>query len=172
MLLHRTPSSLNHPGRALRKLLLAGLSSLLGMTAISANAASEAPISPNSSGIITAYKLYTGKDHASHVLKGTINLKDRVPVTAIHFKYTPAHASFSWHNDPEPQYVISLSGTLKFYTRDGETFVLKPGEVLIATDNTGSGHRWDLIDDQPWRRGYIVLKPGEKDSFVPDAKQP
>ncbi|MHC1479009.1 hypothetical protein ACYJW8_02040 [Frateuria aurantia] len=172
MLFHRVPPSLPTHGKTLRKLLVAGLSTLLGLAAVDANAAATAPVSPNSNGIITAYKLYTGKDHASHVLKGTINLKDRVPVTAIHFKYTPAHASYSWHNDPEPQYVISLSGTLKFYTRDGETFVLHPGEVLIATDNSGSGHRWDLIDDQPWRRGYIVLKPGEKDSFVPDTKQP
>jgi len=23
-----------------------------------------------------------------------------------------------------------------------------------------------LVDDQPWRRAYVVLKPGAKDSFV------
>jgi len=23
-----------------------------------------------------------------------------------------------------------------------------------------------LIDDQPWRRAYVVLKPGARDSFV------
>jgi hypothetical protein len=32
------------------------------------------------------------------------------------------------------QYVITLSGTLEFTTRDGETFVLRPGEVLLAAD--------------------------------------
>jgi hypothetical protein len=26
--------------------------------------------------------------------------------------------------------------------------------------------KWRLIDDQPWRRAYVVLKPGAKDSFV------
>jgi hypothetical protein len=30
----------------------------------------------------------------------------------------------------------------------------------------GTGHRWRLIDDQPWRRAYVVLKPGAKDTFV------
>jgi hypothetical protein len=30
--------------------------------------------------------------------------------------------------------VITLSGTLEFTTRDGETFVLRPGEVLLAAD--------------------------------------
>ena len=52
---------------------------------------------------------------------------------------------------------MTLSGTLEFTTRDGETFILKPGDVLLAEDTTGSGHRWRLIDDQPWRRMYVEL---------------
>ena len=115
---------------------------------------------------IRAFKLYTGPDNASHVLEGTIDEKARTEVTAIHFKESPAHASYDWHDDPEPQYVITLSGTLEFTTRDGETFVVRPGDVLLAEDNVGSGHKWRLIDDQPWRRAYVVLKPGTRDSFV------
>jgi quercetin dioxygenase-like cupin family protein len=56
------------------------------------------------------------------------------------------------------QYVITLSGTLEFTTRDGETFVLRPGEVLLAADTTGTGHRWRRVDDQPWRRLYVELR--------------
>ena len=115
---------------------------------------------------IRAFKLYTGPDNASHVLEGTIDQKARTDVMAIHFKESPAHASYDWHDDPEPQYVITLSGTLEFTTRDGETFVVRPGDVLLAEDNVGSGHKWRLIDDQPWRRAYVVLKPGTRDSFV------
>jgi quercetin dioxygenase-like cupin family protein len=106
--------------------------------------------------MLRAFKLYTGPDGASHVLEGTIDEKDRTDVVAIHFKETPAHSSYDWHPDPEPQFVITLSGTLEFATPDGETFVLRPGDV----------HKWRLIDDQPWRRAYVVLKPGAKDSFV------
>src|ERR1700734_1085966 len=116
---------------------------------------------------IRAFKLYTGRDNASHVLEGTIDEKARTDVVAIHFKVTPAHSSYDWHPDPEPQYVITLSGTLEFTTPSGETFVLRPGDVLLAEDNVGTGHKWRLIDHQPWRRAYIVLKPGAKDSFVP-----
>jgi quercetin dioxygenase-like cupin family protein len=123
-------------------------------------------ITPAGAGI-RAFKLYTGRDNASHVLEGTIDEKARTDVIAIHFKETPAHSSYDWHPDPEPQYVITLSGTLEFTTRDGETFVLRPGDVLLAEDNVGTGHKWRLIDNQPWRRAYIVLKPGAKDSFVP-----
>jgi quercetin dioxygenase-like cupin family protein len=115
---------------------------------------------------IRAFKLYTGPDNASHVLEGTIDEKARTDVIAIHFKESPAHSSYDWHDDPEPQYVITLSGTLEFTTRDGETFVVRPGDVLLAEDNVGTGHKWRLVDDQPWRRAYVVLKPGATDSFV------
>ena len=53
--------------------------------------------------------------------------------------------------------MITLPSTLEFTTRDGETFVLRPGEVLVGADTTGTGHRWRLIDDQPWRRLYVEL---------------
>ncbi|MGD0493559.1 MAG: cupin domain-containing protein [Steroidobacteraceae bacterium] len=115
---------------------------------------------------IRAFKIYTGPDNASHVLEGTIDQKDRTQVVAIHFKETPAHSSEDWHTSPEPQYVITLSGTLEFTTRKGDTFVLRPGDVLLSEDHAGTGHKWRLIDDQPWRRAYVVLKPGAKDSFV------
>ena len=130
--------------------------------AATATTGSDAPMRAG----IRAFKLYTGPDNASHVLEGTIDEKARTDVVAIHFKESPAHSSYDWHDDPEPQYVITLSGTLEFTTRNGETFVVRPGDVLLAEDNVGSGHKWRLIDDQPWRRAYVVLKPGTKDSFV------
>src|SRR5262245_41268890 len=76
-------------------------------------------------------------DNASHVQEGTIDEKDRTDVVAIHFKETPAHSSYDWHPDPEPQFVITLSGTLEFATPDGETFILRPGDVLVAVDHIG-----------------------------------
>jgi quercetin dioxygenase-like cupin family protein len=115
---------------------------------------------------IRAFKLYTGPDHASHALEGTIDEKDRTDVIAIHFKETAAHSSDDWHDSPESQYVITLSGTLEFTTRGGETFVMRPGDVMLSEDTVGTGHKWRLMDDQPWRRAYVVLKPGAKDSFV------
>jgi hypothetical protein len=47
--------------------------------------------------------------------------------------------------------------------------VVRPGDVLLAEDNVGTGHKWCQIDDQPWRRAYVVLKPGAKDPFVAKA---
>ncbi len=55
--------------------------------------------------------------------------------------------------------MITLSGRLEFETRAGTTPVIGPGHSLLAEDTTGGGHRWRLIDDQPWRRAYVHGPP-------------
>jgi len=117
--------------------------------------------------MLHAFKLYTGADNASHVVEGSVALDQTTDVVSIHFKESPPHSALDWHDAPALQYVITLAGTLEFTTRDGEQFTLRPGDVLVAEDNIGSGHRWRLVDDQPWQRVYVVLKPGARDLFVP-----
>jgi len=34
--------------------------------------------------------------------------------------------------------------------------------VLLAEDTAGSGHKWRLLDDAPWRRLYVELDPPAK----------
>jgi quercetin dioxygenase-like cupin family protein len=63
------------------------------------------------------------------------------------------------------QLVITLSGTLDFQTREGEHFMLHPGDILLAEDTCGSGHSWRLTDGSPWRRAYVVLEPGAEVPF-------
>jgi len=118
--------------------------------------------------MIRAYRLFTGPDGNSHVERGTVSDGHLIDAESLLFKETPAHASYDWHNDPIPQYVITLSGVLEFTTVGGETFTLRPGEVLLAVDHTGSGHKWRLVDDEPWRRAYVVFKEGANTRFVPD----
>jgi quercetin dioxygenase-like cupin family protein len=118
--------------------------------------------------MIKAYHLYTGPDGNSHVTYGSVSGNELVASESILFKETAAHSSFDWHNDPIPQYVITLSGVLEFTTKGGETFTVHPGEVLIATDHTGTGHKWRLVNDEPWKRAYVVFKQGVDTRFVPD----
>ena len=120
--------------------------------------------------MIRAYRLYTGPDGNSHVVRGTVNAAKLVEAQSILFKETPAHSSYDWHNDPIPQYVITLSGVLEFTTVGGETFTLRPGDVLVAEDHTGSGHKWRLINDEPWKRAYVVFKEGADTQFTPDPR--
>jgi quercetin dioxygenase-like cupin family protein len=100
--------------------------------------------------------LYTGDDGESHVSDGAVEHGPSGAVT-VRFEESEPGSSLSWHNAPEHQYVITLSGTLEFETRLGERFTIAPGDVLLAEDTTGGGHRWRLVDDQPWRRVYVAL---------------
>jgi quercetin dioxygenase-like cupin family protein len=118
--------------------------------------------------MIRAYRLYTGADGNSHVVRGSVSGDALVEAESILFKETPAHASLDWHTAPVPQYVITLAGVLEFTTRGGETFTIRPGDVLLAVDYTGSGHQWRLINDEPWKRAYVVFKKGADTHFIPD----
>jgi quercetin dioxygenase-like cupin family protein len=118
--------------------------------------------------MLNAIRLFTGPDGGTHIQKGQVSLHSRTDVLSAHFEETAAHGTLAWHTAPEVQFVITLSGTLEFKTRDGETFVLRPGDVLVAEDTTGTGHTWKLIDGHPWRRMYVVLQPGAQNLFLPD----
>ena len=74
--------------------------------------------------------------------------RSRKPRPAARWPGTPRRSA-SWSS--------RLSGTLDFQTRGGQHFILKPGDILLAEDTAGGGHTWRLVDDQPWRRVYVVL---------------
>lgn len=113
-------------------------------------------------------RLYSGDDGESHVEETTLPLTpvghDEAtpwqPANNVRFAESPPGSELAWHTAPHRQYVITLSGTLEFTTRGGETFVLSPGDVLLAEDTAGGGHRWRLVDDRPWRRVYVQLPAG------------
>ena len=114
--------------------------------------------------MIRLVRLFTGPDGQSHVEDGEVPLaaEDAVNAvarsagaSAIYFEETAAGASLDWHNDPHRRYVITLSGTVEFETRLGDKFTIGPGDILLAEDETGGGHRWRLLGDQPWRRVYV-----------------
>ncbi|QGZ63084.1 AraC family ligand binding domain-containing protein [Paraburkholderia acidisoli] len=88
---------------------------------------------------------------------------------SVSFRETLPSGTLDWHTAPAHQLVLTLGGTLEFRTRQGETFVIRPGDVLLAEDTTGSGHRWRLIGDEPWRRAYVILPAGMEAGFTPRA---
>lgn len=116
--------------------------------------------------MIRCIRLWTGSDNNSHFEEGIIafsagahgdQASAKLPVTTVSFEETSAGGKLDWHVAPVRQLVITLSGILDFFTRDGEHFILRPGEVLLAEDTVGGGHTWKLVDNQPWRRIYVVL---------------
>ena len=116
---------------------------------------------------IRLVRLFTGPDGQSHFTIGEVAwtttgaihaISAKEAVAEISFEETAAGTSLDWHNAPCRQYVITLTGTLIFEMRSGATFMIRPGDVLLAEDTTGGGHCWWLIDDNPWRRVYVTLK--------------
>jgi len=119
--------------------------------------------------MIRCVRMWTGDDGNSRFEEGAIDfvqgergdfLTGAVAAVNISFRETRSGGSFAWHQDPVPRFVITLSGVLEFETLGGDKFTIRPGDILLAEDNTGTGHRWRLIGDEPWRRAYVVFQPG------------
>ncbi|RYY25978.1 MAG: hypothetical protein EOP41_04845 [Sphingobacteriaceae bacterium] len=120
--------------------------------------------------MITAYQLITAADGHSHIIKGQVSEQFTSKAISIHFKETAAGSSYNWHPAPKTQFVLTLTGSLEFAVFSGEKFVLNAGEVLIAQDTTGSGHTWQMLGNEPWKRAYVVFAAGEDVGFVADAE--
>jgi hypothetical protein len=117
--------------------------------------------------MIKAYHLYTGPDGRSYFKTGNVSEAVITRAQSIRFQESPPGSVYDWHPAPTMQFVINLRGTLEFTTYKGETFVLRPGEVLIAQDTTGSGHKWRLMGTDPWQRAYVVFDDTTDINFVP-----
>ncbi len=128
--------------------------------------------------MIRCVRIWMGDDGNSQFEEGRIDLaggergdilSGKVPALSISFRETRSGGTFSRHDAPTRQLVITLSGTLEFQTVSGAHFTIYPGDILLAEDTTGSGHSWKLIDDQPWRRAYLILAPDVDVPFRPGA---
>lgn len=120
-------------------------------------------------------RIWTGSDGQSHVEDGMIDLtggergdllSGKTGAASVSFQETQSGGTFAWHDAPARQFVITLSGTLDFRTRNEEHFTINPGDILLAEDTTGGGHSWRLVDEEPWRRVYVILAPGVTVPFV------
>jgi quercetin dioxygenase-like cupin family protein len=123
--------------------------------------------------MIRCVRIWTGEDRNSHFEEGWIELEPgphgdllsgKLSATTASFQETASGGTLEWHTAPVRQLVITLSGTLDFVIRGGQHFILRPGDILLAEDTVGGGHSWKLVDDQPWRRVYVVLG---RDASVP-----
>ena len=130
--------------------------------------------------MIRCVRIWTGADGDSHFEEGVIDLAKGergdalstvVSGASLSFQETGSGGSYEWHKDPVPRFVITLSGTLEFETKGGERFTIRPGDILLAQDNTGSGHRWKLIGEEPWRRAYVVYPVGATLPFKASASK-
>jgi hypothetical protein len=116
-------------------------------------------------------RLFTGDDDQSHFEEGFIDLNEIMPGVglsammehhSVQLAETAAGGTYDWHCAPRRQLLAILAGTVEFETRLGETQIFTTGDLLIAEDLTGGGHRWKLIGKEPWRRLYVHLESDEQ----------
>jgi mannose-6-phosphate isomerase-like protein (cupin superfamily) len=125
---------------------------------------------------IRCVRMWTGEDGNSLFEEGHLQIGEGlhgkasglpIAVKELSFQETRSGGSFEWHQDPQPQFVLTLSGTLEFEVKSGGTFTIRPGDALLAQDDTGTGHRWKLIGEEPWRRAYVIYDESADLRFVP-----
>ena len=112
-------------------------------------------------------RVYTGDDGESHFENVEIPLEDLgaigamskpIDATAVLFRETGAGYDLDFHNAPRRQFVVMLSGgRVELEVGDGSKRVLGPGDVLLAEDTTGRGHKSRAIDEEPRVSIFIAL---------------
>ncbi len=70
----------------------------------------------------------------------TLLLSNAYVSPSVRFVELPAGMSQTWHNAPQRQIVVVLSGTLEVGTTDQQTRQWQAGQAFLADDVTGKGH--------------------------------
>lgn len=84
-----------------------------------------------------------------------------IPLKGIVFRENPLDGSPDFHNPPQRQFVITLSGAVEVKVGDGSTRAFGPGDALFAEDLDGEGHSArELIGP---RRSLILPVPDDFD---------
>jgi len=68
------------------------------------------------------------------------SLSDLVPTSGVIFRETPVGGELDFHNAPQRQFVVTMSGMVEIEATDGSKRRLGPGGILLADDTTGRGH--------------------------------
>jgi hypothetical protein len=93
-------------------------------------------------------RIYTGDDGESHFEELDVplnatrygSLSGAVPVKSVMFRETPVGGAIDFHNAPQRQFVVNLTGLVEIETGDGTKRRLGAGDILLADDTTGRGH--------------------------------
>ena len=100
--------------------------------------------------MFTVVKIYSDEKGDSHFENVEIPLKDggiigklseALPATSVIFREVEPSYDWDFHTAPQRQYIILLDGEIEIETSLGEKRILKGGDVILAEDTTGKGHR-------------------------------
>ena len=127
--------------------------------------------------IFEYYHVWTDSEGTSHQTKCQIKGFDKSSISKgaapqwnnhlfteqchVLFVELPAGWVGEWHENPEPQWIIPLSGSWWVETMDGERVVMGPGEFSFGADQNTTdqkGHRSGTEGDEPCRMMIVQIK--------------
>ena len=73
-------------------------------------------------------------------------LSKRLPASGIIFREVQPTYDLDWHPAPRRQYIINLDAGVQITASDGESRVIKAGEVILVEDVKGKGHLSKAVD--------------------------
>ena len=110
-------------------------------------------------------RIYTGPDGESHFedieipvqAKNVGRESEHINATGMVFVELDSDHVYDWHNAPRRQYMITLKGEGEFEIGDGTRRRFGPGDILLAEDTTGRGHKSQTINNRPRKVVFVTL---------------
>lgn len=85
-------------------------------------------------------------------------LSKKIPAGNIIFREVDALYDWDFHNAPQKQFILLLDGEIEIETSLGEKRYFKAGDVILAEDVTGKGHKTKNIGHTVRRSVFITLR--------------
>jgi len=94
-------------------------------------------------------EIYTGNDGKSYFRDITLDTpivhplglySNKFKVEYLQFRKFSPNAMLDWHTAPQQQYIIYQEGVVEVKASGGESRIFYAGDVLLASDISGSGH--------------------------------
>ena len=116
--------------------------------------------------LVKITRLYNGPENCSCFEDIEIDLESKgllglfsepVGAKAFFFREIQPGYQYTWHNVVCREYVVTIEGQAEIEAGSGEKRRFGKGDVLLAEDMTGKGHRTRSIGRKPWRQIFVTL---------------
>ena len=103
-------------------------------------------------------RVYAGNDGESHFEDVDIQVRPQGGIgrlstlirgPGVIFREVDGDYDLDFHTAPRRQFVVNLRGAVDITVGSGETRRLAAGDILLAEDTTGHGHRSRAVDGRP-----------------------
>jgi len=85
-------------------------------------------------------------------------ISNPMEVDEFYLRETPGLSNQDWHVAPRKQYVVLLSGAVEVEVSTGEVRRFNAGDVLLAEDTFGKGHRTTTLTYGPRKSLFITVR--------------